>query len=105
LEAEQPAGSKMSDFERWEKRYGAPGYLFGTAPNAFHAAQADRLRGRKTALSVADGEGRNGAWLAEQGLEVLAVDSSSTKAPGTSPPRSTLSPSGSRAAVTPRGPP
>jgi hypothetical protein len=55
LEAEQTAGSKMSDFERWEKRYGAPGYLFGTAPNAFLAAQADRLRGRKTALSVADG--------------------------------------------------
>jgi len=64
--AEQSAGSKMSDFERWEKRYGAPGYLFGTAPNAFLAAQADRLRGRKTALSVADGEGRNGVWL-EQG--------------------------------------
>jgi hypothetical protein len=36
---EQPAGSKMSDFERWEKRYGAPGDLFGTAPNAFLAAQ------------------------------------------------------------------
>ena len=68
----------MSDFERWEKRYGAPGYLFGTAPNAFLAAQADRLRGRKTALSVADGEGRNGVWLAEQGLDVLAVDYSPT---------------------------
>jgi len=68
----------MSDFERWEKRYGAPGYLFGTAPNAFLAAQADRLRGRKTALSVADGEGRNGVWLAEQGLDVLAIDYSPT---------------------------
>jgi SAM-dependent methyltransferase len=78
LEAEQTAGSKMSDFERWEKRYGAPGYLFGTAPNAFLAAQADRLRGRKTALSVADGEGRNGVWLAEQGLDVLAIDYSPT---------------------------
>jgi hypothetical protein len=33
---------------------------------------------------VADGEGRNGVWLAEQGLDVLAIDSSSTKAPGTS---------------------
>jgi cyclopropane fatty-acyl-phospholipid synthase-like methyltransferase len=74
----KPRGSKMSDFERWEKRYGAPGYLFGTAPNAFLAAQADRLRGRKTALSVADGEGRNGVWLAEQGLDVLAVDYSPT---------------------------
>ncbi len=78
LGTEQPAGGKMSDFERWEKRYGAPGYLFGTAPNAFLAAQAHRLRGRKTALSVADGEGRNGVWLAEQGLEVLAIDYSPT---------------------------
>ena len=50
---EQPAGSKMSDFERREKSYGAPGYLFATAPNAFLAARADRLRGR----TVADGEG------------------------------------------------
>jgi SAM-dependent methyltransferase len=68
----------MSDFERWEKRYGAPGYLFGMAPNAFLAPQADRLRERETALSVADGEGRNGVWLAEQGLDVLAVDYSPT---------------------------
>lgn len=57
LGIEQPAGSKMSDFERREKRYGAPGYLFATAPNAFLAARADRLRGRRSALSVADGEG------------------------------------------------
>ena len=26
------------------------------------------------ALAVADGEGRNGVWLAEQGLDVLSVD-------------------------------
>ena len=25
-------------------------------------------------LAVADGEGRNGVWLAEQGLHVLSVD-------------------------------
>jgi SAM-dependent methyltransferase len=27
-----------------------------------------------TALAVADGEGRNGVWLAEQGLDVVALD-------------------------------
>jgi len=64
----------MSEFERWEKRFSAPGYLFGKEPNAFLAAQAHRLRGLKSALSVADGEGRNGVWLAEQGLDVLAID-------------------------------
>jgi cyclopropane fatty-acyl-phospholipid synthase-like methyltransferase len=26
------------------------------------------------ALSIADGEGRNGVWLAEQGLDVLSID-------------------------------
>ncbi len=64
----------MSELERWEARFDAPGYLFGREPNAFLKAQAGRLRGLKTALTVADGEGRNGVWLAEQGLDVLAID-------------------------------
>jgi cyclopropane fatty-acyl-phospholipid synthase-like methyltransferase len=64
----------MSELERWETRFGAPGYAFGKEPNAFLKAQAPLLRGRKTALTVADGEGRNGVWLAEQGLDVLAID-------------------------------
>ena len=29
---------------------------------------------RDVSLSIADGEGRNGIWLAEQGLDVLALD-------------------------------
>src|ERR1700744_6143170 len=64
----------MSELERWEKRFSAPGYAFGKEPNAFLQAQAPLLRGRKTALSVADGEGRNGVWLAEQGLDVRTID-------------------------------
>jgi hypothetical protein len=28
---DQPQARKMSDFERWEKRYGAAGHVFGTA--------------------------------------------------------------------------
>jgi len=68
----------MSELERWETRFRAPGYAFGKAPNAFLKAQAHRLRGRKTALSVADGEGRNGVFLAEQGLDVLSIDYSAT---------------------------
>src|ERR1700730_985008 len=64
----------MSELERWEARFAAPGYLFGTAPNAFLRSQAHRLRAGQTALSIADGEGRNGVWLAEQGLDVLAID-------------------------------
>jgi SAM-dependent methyltransferase len=68
----------MSELERWETRFRAPGYVFGEEPNAFLKAQAHRLHSGQSALSVADGEGRNGVWLAEQGLDVLAVDFSET---------------------------
>jgi SAM-dependent methyltransferase len=59
---------------RWQTRYAAPGYLFGTAPNAFLKSQAHLLPKSGTALAIADGEGRNGVFLAEQGLDVLSVD-------------------------------
>ena len=60
----------------WDTRYAIDGYLFGEAPNAFLAAQAWRLKPGWRALAVADGEGRNGVWLAEQGLLVDSIDSS-----------------------------
>jgi SAM-dependent methyltransferase len=60
----------------WSARYRAAGddYLFGTAPNAFLAGQVAHFGGGMTVLSVADGEGRNAAWLAEQGCQVTAVE-------------------------------
>ena len=64
----------MGELERWEGRYAPESYLFGTAPNAFLVAQKARLPKHGKALSVADGEGRNGVWLAEQGLDVLSLD-------------------------------
>jgi len=64
----------MSELERWEARFRAPEYVFGEEPNAFLKSQAQRLHAGQSALSVADGEGRNGVWLAEQGLDVLAID-------------------------------
>ena len=63
-----------ANVERWQTRYAEPGYLFGTAPNAFLKAQAHLLPQSGTALAIADGEGRNGVFLAEQGLDVLSVD-------------------------------
>jgi SAM-dependent methyltransferase len=68
----------MSELQRWEGRYAPEAYLFGTAPNAFLAAQKARLPKHGRALSVADGEGRNGVWLAEQGLDVVSMDFSPT---------------------------
>lgn len=60
----------------WSDRYRAAGeaYLFGTAPNRYLAAQASLFAPGMRALSVADGEGRNAVWLAEQGLDVTATE-------------------------------
>jgi len=60
----------------WDERYAADEYLFGTEPNTFLVTQRVRLQPGMSCLAVADGEGRNGVWLAEQGLNVLAVDAS-----------------------------
>lgn len=60
----------------WDERYRTSEYVFGERPNAFLASQADLVRRHRRALAVADGEGRNGVWLAEQGLQVVSVDAS-----------------------------
>jgi SAM-dependent methyltransferase len=66
------------EIESWNRRYAdVEGFLFGERPNAFLERQRPRLRPGMRTLAVADGEGRNGVWLAEQGLSVLSVDGSS----------------------------
>jgi len=60
----------------WSARYRDAGddYLFGTAPNKFLASQAEHFSAGMSVLSVADGEGRNAVWLAEQGCTVTATE-------------------------------
>lgn len=58
----------------WNNRYAGEDYGFGTEPNAFLRSQARRLRPGMAAFVPGDGEGRNGVWLAQQGLEVLTLD-------------------------------
>jgi cyclopropane fatty-acyl-phospholipid synthase-like methyltransferase len=60
----------------WDERYAIEDYLFGTEPNAFLVTQRHLLKPGANVLAVADGEGRNGVWLAEHDLRVLSVDSS-----------------------------
>ena len=60
--------------EFWDQRFSSGGYLFGKRPNAYLVAQRARLRPGMRALAVADGEGRNGVWLARQGLLVDSFD-------------------------------
>jgi cyclopropane fatty-acyl-phospholipid synthase-like methyltransferase len=61
----------------WNERYAGDDYHFGTEPNAFLVSQQNLLKPGMSCLAVADGEGRNGVWLAGHGLDVLSVDSSS----------------------------
>ena len=68
------APDDVSEYERWEDRYRVPDYVFGTEPNYFLVSCKALLPRSGKALAVADGEGRNGIWLAEQGLEVLSLD-------------------------------
>lgn len=62
------------ELDRWNTRFAAADYVFGTEPNAFLASQRARLKPGQSALAVADGEGRNGVWLARQGLDVVSMD-------------------------------
>jgi SAM-dependent methyltransferase len=68
------APDDVSEYERWEDRYRVPDYVFGKEPNYFLVSCKALLPRSGKALAVADGEGRNGIWLAEQGLEVLSLD-------------------------------
>jgi cyclopropane fatty-acyl-phospholipid synthase-like methyltransferase len=57
----------------WNQRFATDEYVFGQTPNTYLRSQARHLHAG-SALAVADGEGRNGVWLAEQGLKVDAFD-------------------------------
>ena len=59
----------------WDERFSRPGYAYGTEPNAFLASVAHRIPPGRV-LSLGDGEGRNGVYLATRGFEVVAVDAS-----------------------------
>ena len=64
----------VNEYERWQGRYSGPGYAFGKEPNYFLKSCMQLLPRSGRVLAVADGEGRNGVWLAEQGLDVLSID-------------------------------
>ena len=66
--------SRDPELDRWNERFAAEGYHFGTEPSVFVAAQAKRLKPGMKVLCVADGEGRNGVFLARQGLVVTSFD-------------------------------
>jgi SAM-dependent methyltransferase len=59
----------------WDERYATPEYVYGTEPNDFLVSVATQIP-RGPVLSIADGEGRNGVFLATLGHDVTSVDAS-----------------------------
>jgi SAM-dependent methyltransferase len=66
-----------SPFEFWEARYSEPGWAYGSEPNDFVRAMADRLPPGRV-LCLAEGQGRNAVYLATRGFDVTAMDQSPT---------------------------
>ena len=66
---------KLSDgAAMWNQRFTGDEYLFGREPNDYLRSKAPLLPAGGSVLCVADGEGRNSVWLAQQGLKVEAFD-------------------------------
>jgi len=66
--------TSTAEFRRWQERYSTPDFTFGKEPSEFLVRCRPLLPRSGNALAVADGEGRNGVWLAKQGLDVLSID-------------------------------
>jgi|APCry1669190731_1035312.scaffolds.fasta_scaffold17470_3 SAM-dependent methyltransferase len=65
--------------DRWNDRFSGEDYLFGLEPNQYlkekilYETNLPK-RVRPKTLCIADGEGRNSVWLAQQGHDVSAFD-------------------------------
>lgn len=66
----------VSGMALWDERYAQPGFAYGSDPNDFLRQMAEGVGGEGHALCLAEGEGRNAVFLAEQGWDVTAVDES-----------------------------
>jgi SAM-dependent methyltransferase len=65
--------SHTSSGQTWDERYGEEGWAFGTEPNDFLREVSPSLP-KGDVLVLGDGEGRNGAYLAECGHRTVTVD-------------------------------
>lgn len=59
----------------WDEKYRAEEYVYGTEPNGF-LKENFALIPQGNVLCLAEGEGRNAVFLAQQGYRVTAVDAS-----------------------------
>lgn len=61
---------------QWDSRFAGEAYAYGTQPNDFLAEHAALIPPASRVLSLAEGEGRNGVYLATLGHRVTGVDAS-----------------------------
>ncbi len=67
--------SFASQTQFWNERFDKEEFIFGKEPNEYLVKQAKQYLNQGNAvLCIADGEGRNGVWLAKQGMRVDAFD-------------------------------
>jgi len=67
-----------ADRQRWDSRYSRDTLVMGEAPKPLVLELASALPQSGRALDIACGEGQLAIWLAQRGLDVTAVDISST---------------------------
>jgi len=60
----------------WDEKYSAPGHYYGIEPNGFLREHHTAIPAGGRVLCLAEGEGRNAVFLAQQGYRVVAVDQS-----------------------------
>ena len=61
----------------WNERFDKEEFIFGKEPNEYLVEKANQyLKTGDKVLCIADGEGRNGVWLAKQGMQVVGFDAS-----------------------------
>lgn len=72
----QAADFVEARYPMWDERYNTSEFVYGETPNQFLVEHCRYLRPGDV-LCLAEGEGRNGVFLAKNGWHVIAVDSSS----------------------------
>lgn len=61
----------------WNERFDKAEFIFGKEPNEYLVESSLKyLKKNDKVLCIADGEGRNGVWLAKQGMQVVGFDAS-----------------------------
>ncbi len=60
--------------EMWNEKYSGEEYAYGREANSFLQESAHHIPAKGKVLCLAEGEGRNAVYLAQQGHSVFAVD-------------------------------